>query len=168
MVAKISMDDCEDKMKVLCGNDKLMERYKIDLDFNNFKLNMQSLEREGKTVVCMVVDSVPRLLISLEEAHLAKPEALAVVTYMRDGMKLKVAMITGDNKHSAMRVAQFLDIPKENVTYRAYPNDKKKVVQSFQAQGEKVMFVGDGVNDSPVLAQADVGVAINSASDITV
>ena len=83
---------------------------------------------------------------------MAKPEALAVVTYMRDVMKLKVAMITGDNKHSAMRVAQFLDIPKENVTYRAYPNDKKKVVQSFQAQGEKVMFVGDGVNDSPVLA----------------
>ena len=115
-------------MKVLCGNDKLMDRYKIDLDFNNFKLNMQSLEREGKTVVCMVIDNVPRLLISLEEAHLAKPEALAVVTYMRDVMKLKVAMITGDNKHSAMRVAQFLDIPKENVTYRAYPNDKKKMV----------------------------------------
>lgn len=105
VVAKIAIDDCEEKMKVLCGNDKLMERYEVDLDFNNFKLNMQSLEREGKTVVCMVIDNVPRLLISLEEAHLAKPEALAVVTYMRDVMKLKVAMITGDNKHAAMKVA---------------------------------------------------------------
>ena len=155
-------------LKVLCGNDKLMDRYGVDLEFNNFKLNMESLEREGKTVVCMAVNNIPRLLISLEEAHLAKTEALAVVTYMRDVMGLKVAMITGDNKHAAMKVAQFLDIPKANVTYRAYPNDKKKVVAGFQAQGEKVMFVGDGVNDSPVLAQADVGVAINSASDITV
>merc|ERR1711879_523194 len=54
------------------------------------------------------------------------------------------------------------------VTFRAYPNDKKRVVRELQKSGEKVMFVGDGVNDSPVLAQADVGVAINSASDITV
>lgn len=131
-------------------------------------MNMQSLEREGKTVVCMAIDNMPRLLVSLEEEHLTKPEALAVVTYMRDVMKLKVAMITGDNRHAAYKVAQYLDIPRENVTARAYPNEKKKVVQQFQAKGERVMFVGDGVNDSPVLAQADIGVAINSASDITV
>jgi len=116
----------------------------------------------------MAIDCVPCLLISLEEAHVAKTEALAVVTYLREVMHMKVAMITGDNKHAAMKVAQYLDIPKANVTYRAYPNDKKKVVMGFQAQGETVMFVGDGVNDSPVLAQADVGVAINAASDITV
>ena len=77
-------------------------------------------------------------------------------------------MITGDNKHTALRVAKYLDIPAENVTYRAYPNDKKKAVTLRQKAGEKVMFVGDGVNDSPVLAQADVGVAINSSADITV
>ena len=74
-----------------------MDRYNIDLDFNNFLMNMQSLEKEGKTVVCMAIDSMPRLLVSLEEAHLTKPEALAVVTYMREVMRLKVAMITGDN-----------------------------------------------------------------------
>ena len=67
-----------------------------------------------------------------------------------------------------MKVARHLSIPEENVTYGAYPHDKKRVVAGFQARGEKVLFVGDGVNDSPVLAQADVGVAINSASDITV
>ena len=108
-----------------------MARYKIDLDFNNFLMNMQSLEKEGKTVVCMAVENLPRLLVSLEEQHLTKPEALAVVTYMRDVMGFKVAMITGDNKHAAYRVAQYLDIPKENVTARAYPNDKKKVVKKF-------------------------------------
>ena len=87
---------------------------------------------------------------------------------MANVLKLKVGMITGDNKHTALKVAKHLEIPLENVRYRAYPNEKKKTVQGFQNQGEKVMFVGDGVNDSPVLAQADVGVAINAVSDITV
>lgn len=51
---------------------------------------------------------------------------------MRNKMGLKVAMITGDNKHTALRVAKYLDIPEQNVTYRAYPSDKKKVVMKFQ------------------------------------
>jgi Cu+-exporting ATPase len=104
----------------------------------------------------------------MEEKHLAKEEAKAVLDYMRDKMGLKVAMCTGDNKYTALRVAKYLEMPEESVTYRAYPNDKKKLVKKLQEQGEKVMFVGDGVNDSPVLAQADVGVAINSVADITV
>lgn len=164
----LTQDTVDQNLKVVCGNDKLMERYAVDLEFNNFRMNMQSLEQEGKTVVCLVIEGCPRLLISLEEAHVAKQEALGVVTYLRDVMKMKVAMITGDNEHAAMKVARHLDIPSSNVTFRAYPNDKKRMVKKFQAAGEKVMFIGDGVNDSPVLAQAEVGVAINSASDITV
>jgi P-type Cu+ transporter len=139
-------------LRVLCGNDKLMDRFNIDLDFNSFRMNMESLEQEGKTVVCLAIDKTPRLLISLEEAHVAKAEALGVVTYLRDVMKMKVAMITGDNEHAAMKVARYLDIPTSNVTFKAYPNDKKRAVKRFQAAGEKVMFIGDGVNDSPVLA----------------
>lgn len=77
-------------------------------------------------------------------------------------------MITGDNKHSALKVADYLQIKTENVLYRAYPEDKKQRVIELQNKGLKVMFVGDGVNDSPVLAQSDVGVAINTQSDITV
>lgn len=61
-------------------------------------------------------------------------------------------MITGDNKFAALKVAKHLGIPQDLVTYRAYPNDKRQVVQKLQEQGEVVMFVGDGVNDSPVLA----------------
>jgi len=108
-----------------------MERFEIDLDFNNFRMNMQSLEQEGKTVVCLVINKTPRLLISMEEVNLAKPEALAVVTYLREVMKLKIAMITGDNEHAAMKVARYLNIPSSNVTFRAYPNDKKRVVKKF-------------------------------------
>lgn len=61
-------------------------------------------------------------------------------------------MITGDNKHSAIKVAKHLNIPMEYVTYSAYPETKKQVVEKYQAEGSKVMFVGDGINDSPVLA----------------
>jgi len=114
--------------QVLCGNDKLMARFGIYLKFNNFHLNLQSLEQEGKTVVCMVVAGVPRLLISLEEDHLTKPEALGVVTYLREVLKMRVAMITGDNQHAAMKVAHHLEIPPSLVTYRAYPKDKKLAV----------------------------------------
>lgn len=140
------------EFRVCCGNDKLMERFNVNLDTNNFRENMQALESSGKTVVCLAVNNIPRVLISLEEKHLSKEEAKPVLDYMRTKMGLKVAMITGDNKHTALRVAKYLNIPEENVTYRAYPNDKKKVVMKLQAQGERVMFVGDGVNDSPVLA----------------
>ena len=77
-------------------------------------------------------------------------------------------MITGDNKHSALKVAKHLDISVDNVTYSAYPETKKKMVEKYQSEGKKVMFVGDGINDSPVLAQSDVGCAINSASEVTV
>jgi P-type E1-E2 ATPase len=76
-------------------------------------------------------------------------------------------MITGDNKHAALKVARYLGIDEEKVVYRAYPDTKRKQVEKLQALGQKVMFVGDGINDSPVLAQADVGIAINCASDIT-
>ncbi len=82
---------------MLCGNEKLMNRYGVDLDFADFRSNMLALEKEGKTVVCMTVNNVPRLLISLEEEHLVKPEALAVVTYFREVLDLRVAMIRGDN-----------------------------------------------------------------------
>ena len=65
----------------------------------------------------------------MAEKHLSKEEAPEVVKYMKDVLKLKIAMITGDNKHTAVKVAQHLNIPLENVTYRAYPNDKKRIVQ---------------------------------------
>ena len=77
-------------------------------------------------------------------------------------------MITGDNQHAALRVANHLGIAAENVFFKASPKDKKTVIQRFEKDGEKVMFVGDGVNDSPAMAQASIGVAINAATDITV
>ena len=61
-------------------------------------------------------------------------------------------MITGDNQHSAYKVARYLGIDVKDVVYKAYPLDKRRAVERMQAKNEKVMFVGDGINDSPVLA----------------
>lgn len=132
------------------------------------KKNLDLLEQEGMTVVTLALNGIPQLIITMEEAHTAKLESRDVVNYLRNNLGMRVAMITGDNQHAAYKVARHLGINTEDVVYKAYPEDKKKAVERFQANGERVMFVGDGINDSPVLAQADVGVAINSGSDITV
>lgn len=145
-----------------------MNHFEILNDFPELTKNIGYLEEEGKTVVILAIDKYPQLIISLEEAHLSKPESKMVVSYLRNRMKMRVCMITGDNKHSAIKVAKHLNIDLENVTYEAYPDTKRQVVQKYQSQGSKVLFIGDGINDSPVLAQSDVGCAINSASDITV
>ena len=67
-----------------------------------------------------------------------------------------------------MRVSNYLGIDPEFVFFKASPTDKKNVIHRFENEGERVMFVGDGVNDSPAMAQANIGVAINAATDITV
>lgn len=84
------------------------------------------LEQEGKTVVTLAIDQVPQLIISLSETHLAKEESQAVVQYLQNDLNLKVWMITGDNKHSAFKVARYLGIDLDRVVYRAYPDTKRK------------------------------------------
>lgn len=106
----------------MVGNEKLMARHKVDLSHNRLSTNMAELEQTGRTVVIFCIDNIPRLLISLEEEHLAKPDSKAVVQYLQKEMKLKVAMITGDNQHSAKRVASYVGIPENLVTARAYPH----------------------------------------------
>ena len=152
---------------ICCGNDKLMRSQQVKFP-QDVKFGLLKLEEQGLTVVTLAVGQVPQLIITMEEQHIAKEESREVVAYLRDQMGLKIAMITGDNQHSAYKVARYLGIDIKDVVYKAYPSDKKKAVERMQGMGERVMFVGDGINDSPVLAQADVGLAVNPGSDITV
>lgn len=145
-----------------------MDNFNVLDKYSELRKNIVYLEEEGKTVVMLALDNVPQLIISLCEEHISKRESKQVVDYLQNIMGLKVCMITGDNKHSALKVAKHLGIPAENVVYQAYPETKRETVEKYQKNGEKVLFIGDGINDSPVLAQSDVGCAINSASDITV
>ena len=89
------------------------------------------LEQEGNTVIQMIVNTIPQLIISLEEAHTAKLESREVINYLRNTMKFRIAMITGDNQHSAYKVANYLGINVEDVVYKAYPSDKKRAVEKF-------------------------------------
>lgn len=78
-----------------------MKRFDINLTYNRLDENIQELESLGRTVVIVTINKVARLLISLEEEHLAKEEAKAVIKYLQVNLGLKVAMITGDNHHTA-------------------------------------------------------------------
>ena len=110
MIARIWKIDEEEELKVMCGNEKLMNRFDVKMDFNQLPENIDSLEQEGKTVVCLAVDQVPRLLISLKEQHTTKEDALDVIKTLRNDMGIKVAMCTGDNQYAALMVADYLGI----------------------------------------------------------
>lgn len=72
---------------------------------------------------------------------------------MLKSLGMNISMITGDNKHTALKVANYLGIKEDDVFYQAYPETKKEIVEKYQREeGRKVMFIGDGINDSPVLA----------------
>ena len=131
IIASITPKDGENK-NIACGNMKLMKREGVLSPDDKISKQIQYLEEEGKTVIVLAIQKVPSLIISLEEAHLSKPESKYVIQYLQTQMKMKVCMITGDNKHSAIKVAKHLNIPIENVTYSAYPETKKKVVEKFQ------------------------------------
>jgi len=159
-------DNDTTKMLICIGNEKIMARFMIKVNPQVLE-DVKRLEEDGKTVIQVAVNGSITLVIALQEQHLSKVEASTVCKYLKTN-GFEVHMITGDHKHSAFKIADALDIDRDNVTYRAYPEDKKLKVQQLQREGKIVMFVGDGVNDSPVLAQSDVGVAINTQSDITV
>ena len=79
-------------------------------------------------MVCLAIDGEARVLITLEEMHVAKSEAYSVVQELATKKKLKVGMITGDNQYAAMKVANYLGIPADCVSFKATPSDKKTVI----------------------------------------
>ncbi len=147
--------------EVLIGNRKLMADH--DVSFDRLGAQAQELEGGGRTVVYIAVDGQPAGLIAIADA--VRPSAREAVTALRS-MGIQVAMLTGDNRGTAERVAKELGI--ETVFAEVLPDQKQDKVKELQDQGKFVAMVGDGINDAPALAQADVGIAIGAGTDVAV
>jgi soluble P-type ATPase len=126
---------------------------------------MAGLEGDGKTAVLCCVDGAVHAIVAV--ADTIKPEALAVLRALRDA-GLRVGMLTGDNARTARAVARELGLDLELVHAELLPKHKALVVAALQEEGHHVAFVGDGINDAPALAQADVGLAIGSGTEVAI
>lgn len=143
----------------LLGNRKLMHQKNIALD--RFESTLQALEQQGKTTILLANHS--EVLGILAVADTVKDTSKAAVDQMKS-MGIEVYMITGDNQRTATAIAQQVGI--HNVLAEVLPEQKAEQVKKLQDQGRRVAMVGDGINDSPALAQADLGIAMSSGSDI--
>lgn len=148
-----------DGHRVLLGNRKLFQQEKIDSSLGEEK--MKQLESEGKTAMLVAWDEKLAGIVAV--ADTLKPEAKEAIQLL-GREKVEVILLTGDNQRTAQAIAKELGIQK--VIAEVLPGDKAKVVKDLQRQGKVVAMVGDGVNDAPALAAADIGIAIGSGSDV--
>jgi Cu+-exporting ATPase len=144
---------------VLAGNKKLMDERGISL--SELREASDLLAEEGKTPMYVSFNGIIAGIVAV--ADVLKPSSIAAIKRLH-GMGIEVAMITGDNKKTAAAVAKQVGI--QRVLSEVLPHEKSGEVTKLQVEGRKVAMVGDGINDAPALAQADIGIAISSGTDV--
>lgn len=150
-----------DGKKLLAGNKKLMNERNIDLGFLAETSN--ELASQGKTPMYIAINNQITGIIAV--ADTVKENSVKAIQKLHK-MGIEVAMITGDNKRTAEAIAKQVGI--DRVLSEVLPEDKANEVKKLQDEGKKVAMVGDGINDAPALAQADIGIAIGSGTDVAI
>ncbi|HHT7084530.1 heavy metal translocating P-type ATPase [Bacillus anthracis] len=145
--------------QLLIGTRRLMKKFNIDIE--EVSKSMEELEREGKTAMLIAINKEYAGIVAV--ADTVKDTSKAAITRLKK-MGLDVVMITGDNTQTAQAIAGQVGI--EHVIAEVLPEGKAEEVKKLQAQGKKVAMVGDGINDAPALATADIGMAIGTGTDV--
>ena len=148
--------------EVLVGNRSMFRDSKVEIS-KELEEQAGEFEAEGKTVVLIGVAGSPRGIIAITD--LLKESSRKAIRGFKE-MGLNAMLVTGDNRITAGAVAREVGI--ERVTAEVLPAAKAGEVKKLQAGGEIVAFIGDGINDAPALAQADVGIAIGSGTDVAI
>ena len=146
---------------ITVGNRRLFEDHRIEI--GKFDQDIQQLESQAKTVVLSTLNN--KILGILAIADPLKATSKEVVLQLQE-MGIEVFLVTGDNERTAQAIASQAGI--SNVVAEVLPEEKAKIVERMQEEGKLVGMVGDGINDAPALAQADIGIAIGSGTDVAI
>ncbi|WP_277935249.1 heavy metal translocating P-type ATPase [Parablautia muri] len=155
------MGVCEGK-KCMAGNVGFMNENDITLS-SEIQTAIEALSEDGKTPLLFAMDGKLSAVIAV--ADTVKASSMKAIRELHD-MKIEVVMLTGDNKRTAQAVQKRLGI--NQVVAEVLPEDKEKEIRRLQREGKKVAMVGDGINDAPALAAADVGIAIGAGTDVAI
>ncbi len=148
--------------KIFVGNRIFILDNKIEISLET-ENELERLENEGKTVIILAVDQKIAGLLAL--ADTLKEFSKEAVEKLQN-MKKEVWLITGDNERTAKAIALQLGIDKNKIMAQVLPQDKAKKVKELQEKDKITAFVGDGINDAPALAQANIGIALGSGTDV--
>jgi P-type Cu+ transporter len=148
--------------QIFFGNRKLMEKRKIEIE-DQVKADSELLENQGKTVMFLV--SGAKIIGLVAVGDTLKDFAMETIAALKK-LKKQVLMVTGDNHRTAESIARYLGL--DDVFSEVLPQDKEAQIEKLQSLGLKVAMVGDGINDAPALAQADIGIAFGSGTDIAI
>ncbi len=144
--------------KMIIGNSKILEKYNIE---NNYKKDEEELSKNGNSIVYVTQNN--RIIALIGVNDIVRDNAKQVIKELNEN-KIDTIMLTGDNKDTATKIAEDIGITK--VIANVLPSEKTNVIKKLKSENKIVMMCGDGINDSPALATADIGVSVKSGTDI--